>query len=496
MPAINHEAWISASDDILAVLLTDIEEPDEGYFDKAVNEHGLTVQHLPFGYHRSFWNALFQLRQTNQHIDINSIIALAPDVTIALYAKMVSLADSGFDDIIRGRAFDSNVALVRNYGETARFVERLQSSLITVRDGGDLNHEIDALVAFLGVANVESLHDVTAAGGAARLLAYMSQSPEKFASTGIEWLNAVTNGFAPSQLWYLAGPYKSSKTRIGYNMALTLADVQGVSTAILSRENQDRMINAQLVSMLAVKWLLERVPYDKKQPVWWISPISLIRAKNTYQNWQPAVKVEAINYGFKRLAEIGDLLRVYDSTPEGGKLSDIVSIRRMVQRDKRLFDGKVYLLDHLGLIHAEGSVYEKTSANSNQLQALSREDSTNPITLVVLAQLNEDTIKNGEGYNAGVKGGGDPSADADVLLTTHPVEISPGTYYDDRTTLKVKFNRWGSSGDKEVVFFHPGSGLMIDEYPTNPNQRKQEPAVSYNPAHDEDDGEDLSDIPF
>lgn len=463
MSRINPDVWMSAADDVCAVLALDVNEYGESYYERAVYDMGLLAEHLPAGKHQSFFQSVSALKLAGRPVEYNGVIECSQGVvTIQWFYELISraTAEGGtVDRTITGSVFDANIGILRSYGERAALVSTLNQGASALQNGANTGDVVDSLMSRLAASDTEVMRDTSAGGAVARLELLLSEAKPDVVSTGIDWLDSDTNGLLPSQLWYLAGPYKSSKTRIAYNIALSTAE-QGIPTAILSRENQETVIAAQLVCMLAVRWLSSRVPYDPTNTTYWISPTALIVARNTYKSW-PKVKAQAIDAGIKFLAGLSKSLHIYDSTPTGGKLSDISSIRRVIQRDKRLYGGQKFILDHLGLVRKDGSIYERTAATSNDLQGLSREDSANPITLLVLAQLNEDTIKNGEGYQAGVKGGGDTSADADVLLTTRPEEIEKGTYYDDRTTLKVKFNRWGSSGNANTVYFHPGSGLIL-----------------------------------
>lgn len=452
--------WQRAAADVLSVLCTEQYVTDgDNYFNRLWHEAGLDRSHFPAGAARDLFDAVATLHEAGRPVNWNSVadVALAT-VTEATFTELVTLADP----TRMGRVFDDNLALLRRYGEAYAAMDAMRDTTAALLAGGDTTAEVDTLISTLSRGGSHPLVDVTAAASAERFEQFMHAEPLPARTSGMDWLDGYTNGLPTARLFYLAGPYKSSKTRIAYNMALAAAE-QGVSVAILSRENPERVITAQLVAMLAARWLLARgVPYAPSQPVWWISPDHLLAAQRTAFAWQPEVKARAVREGLARFKALEQRLRIYDSAPSHGKLSDMPSIRRVIQRDKRLYGGTLFLIDHLGLIKRAGSIYEKTAANSNDLQALSREDDQHPITLVVLAQLNEATIKQGADYSAGVKGGGDPSADADVVLTTKPLQVD-GTYANDRTELTVKLNRWGASGASKVVFFHPDSGLILTD---------------------------------
>lgn len=462
-------AWESAADDVLSVLVTEQYVTDaDNYFNAAWHERGLALHHMPAGRQRALLDAVLMLHDAGRGVNWNNVADVGnAAITEQWFAEIVTLADP----TRMGRTFYENLDICREHGETARVVEALEETSGNLKRGGKRDVEVDLLITTLSQDAARPMRDTSATGGAARLEALLQEAQRPTVATGIDWLDGATRGLLPAQLWYLSGPYKSSKTRIGYNVALAAAE-QDTPVAILSRENQEPVIAAQIVSMYAARYLLDKgVPYDPTQRVWWISPTGLLQARREYRNWQPAVRVEAVRHGLKQYAALANRLHIFDATPDGGALSDITSIRRAIQRHKRLHGARtdgtlcgVYVVDHLGLIKRDGTVYEKTAATSNDFQSLSREDSAHPITLLILAQQSESVVNAGDdAYGSNVKGAGEPSADADVLLTTKPVKVA-GDYANDRTRLTVKLNRFGPSGGKRDVVFHPDSGLILPEH--------------------------------
>jgi len=456
---VSKAAWESVAEDVLSVLLV-----EEGATEAARHYHvaldeGLKVEHFPQGKHRQLMQAIADLREQKSALTWHAIEAVTVGVTLADHTRLVTLAD----DTRMGAVFRDNVKLLIDYGLTLSMAEQMDAARQALLAGKDRDGVVDHLVDEVTRKGVVRIIGETAEDAGKAFKTLMDETPKPLVSTGLAWVDEAVGGFGENELWYIAGPYKSSKTRLAYNMALHAAR-RGVSVGILSLENLQREINAQFVSMLAIEWLLaqNKVAYDANSSLYWISPKMLLRVRSGYRQW-PDLKARAVDHGIEAFRQLQKHIRIYDRSESLGELSTVSSIKRVIKRDKRLYGGRLYFVDHQGLVDARGSVYEQTSATSKAFQSLSRAFPDDPITLVVLAQLNEETIKaEGEGYSAGVKGGGDSPANSDVMLTTKPVPIkgAEGEFHNDRTTLRVKYSRWGSGGHKELVGFHPESGLI------------------------------------
>ncbi len=461
MRALNPQVWGSAADDVLSVLLTE-QYTDEGLsgFNHAFYEKGLMTLHFPQGKHRALFQAIADLRTKKRPVTWNSIADITSGaITQQWYTELCTLCDP-----IRIADFNDNAAMLLEYGERAIAVDVLESAAADIREGKDREQVIDTVVSEVTSGASHDIHGETAREATKNLRARLSVPAEMGVPTGFDFIDEVTGGIRKGRMTVLAGAYKSRKTTTGMNVVLN-AYRGGLKPAILSYENTIETMHASLTAMLAVDWLLKenKVPYSPEAPVYWISPDSLLQAGSGYKKWTP-LKVQAIEWALEEMDRIGDGIRFYDTSETGGELSDMRSIRRVVKRDMRLYGGDVYLVDHQGLVDADGEIYEHTRNVSKAFQRLSRITSPHQISLWVIAQLNESAIQNGAGYSAGVKGGGDTSANVDYLITTNPVQIPGmnGDFYDDRTELKVKFNRWGGTTPRKPAFFHPESGLKME----------------------------------
>lgn len=460
MTAFNVQIWQSAADDLLAVLLTE-QYTDKGTnaFNLAVHDHGLMGYHLPPGKWRELLVAIIALRIAQKAVNWNNLATLVNDlVNEQWYADLIQLCD-----ITRLSDFSDNLALLIEYGNRMAVVDSLEQTAQDLRAGSDLDESVNLLISDITTVGETKISDETAGASDERLRLIFEEEPPPVVPTGIAFLDNAIGGLRQERMLVLAGAYKSRKTTLMLNWLLK-AWRAGKRPAVLSWENTITMTMMQLVAMIAVEWLLKdgRVPYTADAPAYWISADRLMQAGRGYKTWS-ALKVEAIDYARAELKRIGDGIRFYDRSSGGGNLSDLNSARAVLRRDMRLYGGDVYGFDHQGLIDAEGEVFEHTRSVSKYLQGLSRLTDPHSISLIVLAQLNENAIANSSGYSAGVKGGGDTSANADYVLRTTPIKLS-GTedkYYDDRIELQVKHNRWGVTTSRETVLFHPESGLYL-----------------------------------
>lgn len=454
---VNPQVWQSAAEDVLCVLITEPFLPHiDTHYARAFDEMGLTLWHFPSGKWRNLAITLRDLREHGALANWNTISEHAPGgVDQSWYTQLATMVDATH----MGGHFAENVRVLKRYGERQATVEALQEAAQSIQRGGDMDMEVTLLIKTLTTTGMSEQVDTSAEGAAARLEAMLASPPRKQVTTGMEWLDAETTGMGEGELWYIAGAYKSGKTRVMMNMALDQAK-RNIPACILSFENQERVISAQLVCMMAFDRLISQYRYNADDAMWWFSPKQLLLAGNGYRSWRQE-KAQAISDGISDFKALKNLLHIHDRSDDKGGLNDIASIARVIRRNKRMFGTRVFYIDHLLLINAAGNTYEQVASNSAGLQALSREFESDPITIVCLAQLNENTIQNGGSYSAGVKGGGNPSADCDTLLTIMQVADGNGGYRHDQSEIKIKFNRWGASGERRYSTYHAQSGRAL-----------------------------------
>lgn len=467
----HKSAYQSASDDTLATMFIMPET-----IDRAVYEHQLRVGFFPDARQKILFEVLCQLRRSGETIIDATVLAKAENKFTQEW--LVDLI--GTYAPAMGAAFDANCRLVIGYGlrlEAYRIVT-LAVEQLKNPEGKTTEEIIHQTMDSLGSTHtVGGIKGVTAEENAGEFETFMGLQPPVNLSTGIPWIQEQTGGFSRGDLWWVASAYKMRKTTLMLNLALQAA-TGGASVAFLSREMLKRQVAAQLVSMFAVGYLLEHDLYEAKNEYGhmlnWISARGLIQAQVGYRRWDRR-KVAAIDYGIAELAKIKKQLRIYDTSPLGGRLSDIASLQSVVRRDIALYDTQIVFIDYLQLFDAPGaSLFDKTMYGAHILQEQTKMYN---LTTIAAAQKNEDAVKNGnqESYSPGVKGGGDVAATADYLLETR---YKYGDMSDEKKLeVTMKLSRHGSGGGnvKHVFDIHPSSGLILESDYATGQRRKFTP---------------------
>ena len=445
-------AWELAADDVIAVCLVAWKEADVLRF-----ELGLRPEHMPTPAHSAALKALYELRDEDKPAHDTLVLDKAGGALTAEWiAQRVMLYDSTrVGDVLKANA----LLCVQRAARRAR-VTAMQRALqrLTSDDADDDAVIADVMTALTAGTEAQIAHE-TAGEHGREFRAYMDSEPEVFTSTGIAWLDALTGGIAADgRLWWIGGAYKSRKTTLALNILLSaLMTNPTLSCAMLNKEIAQRYNNAALVAMLAAAYLKSTGRYTLRQNI--ISADNLYRAKAGYKRWQPEY-VEAVDWAIARYWQLEKRLRIYGAQAEHGGLHDLASIERVIRRDIALYGGRVFVIDYLQLFHAQGEIYERVSSLSLALQSLAARHN---ITLFVLAQLNEESVKGGgAGYSPGVKGGGDPAQTANYFIVTR---YKQGEYENDDTKLQVemKLSRHGigGSGVKAALDIDPASGLLL-----------------------------------
>lgn len=462
MPMLSVEAWQSAASDVLSVLVVEnYLDREVSAFTRAYHENSLMPTHLPPGKWRDLYSTIITLRMAGKQVNWTTLSTEGTAlITEDWYTELVTLYDA-----VRVADFDDNLSAALAVGTKMLAIEAMHRAEQALLREGDLDETVSTLVIDVSSAGQMKITQETAGGSVERLKSIFEGAPEPAVPTGNEVIDKKFGGLRLERMLLIAGAYKSGKTRLALNFLIN-AWRGGMKPAFLTLENSIETTMLQIVCMFAVEWLLRnkyvRYDPDDEASVYWISPDLLMQAGRDYKSWVD-LKKRAIDFGFAQLAAMGNDVRFYDTSDEGGSLYDFNSVRKVVQRDMRLYGGDCYFVDHQGLIHAPGDIFQKTAFVSDSLRRLSRIQKPHRIHLCVLAQLNENTIHVPGGYSPGVMGGGASTANSDYVLRTTPVPIDEekGEYYNDRIYLQVKQSRWSAASKRTTVHVHPGSGLTL-----------------------------------
>jgi hypothetical protein len=299
----------------------------------------------------------------------------------------------------------------------------------------------------------------TAEAHIAEFVTYLNSTPAPAPYSGIEWLDKHSNGFQLGRTWMIGGAYKQRKTTLALNIALgILFRNPAASVAFLSFEMPRRSVIAALIAQVAAyRYLKTGNSLHANNVGTYLSMDNLINARAAYKHW-PHGLADAVDYAIGVYAILKSRFRIYDVSYEAGALSDLASLQRNILRDKALYGGEYFIIDHLQEVRSPGNDYERVSAVAGTISHLSKREN---ITTFTLSQLNEQTVKSTseDEHSPGAKGGGTPAEKADYFVR---VRYHPD--HPDQLAVKMQLSRYGAMGNetKELLNIHPASGLLLD----------------------------------
>lgn len=466
-PAQTPSNWELAADDLVSVLLN-----DQYGRERIIYDLNVMPAHMPSIRHRRLYEAVRDCMAAGEPIHDTTIREKCGTVVpLDWLAQCAALYDPS-----RLGALDSNARIVRKHGMNAGTRNILKLADDELVNGKGHDAVIPRLMtALTALDSSNAVTGETADAMAGEFSDLMNGEPPVLLSSGLRWLDQLSGGFDRGHIWWLAAPYKSRKSTVMLNIALGMLMTwftlgcagEPPSIGIGSAEMPRRRINAQLIAMLSVAYIRQRHWWQERFmlgatafPLHMISADALLKARSGYRGWDRR-RVEAIDYGISQFREFGRALRVYDRTPDGGSLTDLKQLFTVMRRDKHLYGTNVFFVDYLQLFKSpDAKLFDFVSSAALELQKFAAVEG---ITLVVLAQQNEETIRSGTTYSAGIKGGGDPAATADYLLTSlyKSGELASD---DTKIELTMKLSRHGTGGGdtKRALDIHPASGLLLD----------------------------------
>jgi replicative DNA helicase len=457
--------WEMAADDVLSVMLN-----DESGRNRILYEYGVKPAHMPTAQHRLTFEAITDCMRANDPInDVSIIERTGPAVNVVWLATVKLL----FDDM-RLIAIPYSAKRLIEHGTNAgvrRILKMADEELAKGKSHDNVTPRL--MTALTAINTAKEVTGETADVNAADFMDFMDSEPPSLPLTGLPWLDALTGGVNRGHMWWIAAPYKSRKSTVMLNIALGLMMTwftrgcagEPPSISIASGEMTRRRVIAQLVAMMAVAYVRRRNWWQERftagstsYPLHMISADSLMKAQKNYRQWDTR-RVEAVDYGVRQYAQFSKALRIYDSQTGGG-LGSFEALMTTMRRDIHLYKTNVFFVDYLQLFAPGGmKLFEFMSGASLQLQRFAQ---ANNVTVIGLVQQNEETIRSGSSYSAGVKGGGDAAATADYLITSL---YRAGDFVDDDTklqlTMKLSRHSTGGGDTQHVHDIHPASGLLL-----------------------------------
>jgi KaiC/GvpD/RAD55 family RecA-like ATPase len=262
--------------------------------------------------------------------------------------------------------------------------------------------------------------------------------------TGLAWFDTITGGIWHGFNYWVVANYKSGKTSLMRNIALTVTGA-GHAVDIFCAEGSRELFTLDCVAMLAEGLMLDRGVLTNKlrlsglfiKRIWWkreniLSKDELECIEEARQIWEKLP------------------IRVWDSR-DG--IRNWATLKHIIRKSKLDYGSRIHMVDYSQLLGGEGNVYERQSQTALMAQDISV---TENIAIWMLAQRNEAAVKGDSGHSSGVKGGGDADAAADFTLIP--------TVDEDGFSIELKHSRHTSSGMKEVHVTNPSSGLILDKW--------------------------------
>ena len=474
MKAFNLETWQNTADFVLAPLVA------EQMVDGSQNAHywrgcqqGMMAYVFPEGKHRQLYMTLQDMIFNDKPIHPTTLAAALGETFPKDYLELI-FATYKKGSTLGGKVFDANLKTLLDFGARYQTIGKLETASQALINGDERGHDaiVSDAVSSLINTGVDVIQSETAELMAHDFETYMSQTPDNSLMTGIELIDGWTGGLARGDFMAIAAPMKQRKTSLALNMLVNMAR-DGKSVALLMLESNKRMVNAMLVTMFAVEYVIQNSLYGtevfnngtKVGNAENISASGLVKLQNRFPILGET-RAKAIRHGITELKKLGDRLRIYDRTRDGGSLNDNASIHRVCLRDKALFNTDFIAIDHAQRINEPGNDYEKLIKVVPYIETLARREN---ITMCLLAQLKANEAEGtGDSHLSGVRGGAILDEAVDYMLITGYRQKMPdsdnGTRYpNDVLMVGLQHSRYGDGGSskRRHVVIDPNSGLIL-----------------------------------
>ena len=197
-------AWELAADDVIAVGLV-----MPGELDRVRFEAGLRADHMPTPAHRAALQALYELRDENKPAHDTLVMDRAGGAVAAEWlAQRVML----FDETRIGAVLLENARMCVQQAARKTKTAALRAAAQRLSQNDDMEIVINDVVNALLAESDTAIERETAGEHGRDFRAYMDAEPEKFTSTGIPWIDALTGGIAADgRLWWIGGAYNRAR---------------------------------------------------------------------------------------------------------------------------------------------------------------------------------------------------------------------------------------------------------------------------------------------
>lgn len=441
-------AWQMAADDVIAVCLN-----QNDHYERARFVMSLRELDFPPGNWRGVYRAICTLKDTGKPLHDTFIAEHVPGLDIPWLMQRMALDDP----LRRETVFTENVNLLKRRGAEYAMYEALQTSLAELRtEKTDVDSIVAKVLQVAALGNRQDSGSETAKVHIKKFKEYINAETVPAPLCGISWLDQNSGGFQSGRGWMIGAPYKQRKTTLAINLLVGLMlRNPDLSVAFLSFEMLQKSVTASILAILAAYHYRSQGLNSSAGS--YLSMDNILGAKKAYVRW-PADLPQSMDWAYATYEKIEERLRIYDVSDEAGSLIDIASMRRNILRDKALYGGQFFFIDHLQEVKSPGNDYERVSAVSGEISHLTKHED---IVTITLTQLNELTVKSSseDEHSPGAKGGGTPAEKADYFIRARYLSNEPNFL-----TLKMQLSRYGAMGQstKQQLQIHPASGLLLD----------------------------------
>jgi hypothetical protein len=265
--------------------------------------------------------------------------------------------------------------------------------------------------------------------------------------TGLSWFDDVAGGLWPGMNYWIVAAYKMGKSTLMRNCILSALDNDFPVDAYCAEGSREMFAldcQAMIATRLLCEWGERNLDHLR------LSGLFLLRFWRSNKPLFTKAEYEAT----QQAREIWNSypVRVWD-TSDG--IRGLSTFRYRVQKSRMMHNSQTHWADYSQLFGNSGTTYERQSKTAKVVQEIATSEN---VAVCMLAQRNEESIKYGESYSAGVKGGGDASAAADFMIVPHiDHEL------DNRMYVKIKHSRHTGTGNGTHII-NRTSGLILDRW--------------------------------
>ncbi len=263
--------------------------------------------------------------------------------------------------------------------------------------------------------------------------------------TGFKWFDELTGGLWTGMNYWIVAPYKSGKTTVMRNGVINTAQA-GHGVGVFCAEGSREMFALDCQAMIATGILADQGLRNDDLRLDGLFIRRFYHRPGVFKSHE----LNAVNAARQIWEKLP--IQLWDGRDA---VTNLTTLRYLIKRSKLEYGLRVFWIDYSQLFGEGKTIYDRQSETSKAVQDIT---ATEDVAICMLAQQNEEQVKNGnEGHSPGVKGGGDAAAAADFLLIPKIEQETPFM------ELRLKLSRHTRPG-KGHHYINKSSGLMMDKW--------------------------------